>query len=187
MKKFLEYLCSMPVILLVLYFIPFLGICLILFRYYIYKEDKFFKAPVTLIIVSLLLLIPKLLELIINLSGFGIKNVPYLEKVISSDIYTKLVSYSKTLIIIGVITLIVSYLLRELIKKMTSKVSNGFNNYVKKQQEQEYKIAKENDLIMQEKREKAKNTHAVICPNCGHTNLLTEEYGRCKYCRSNIG
>ena len=158
-----------------------------LFRYYIYREDKFFKAPVTLIITSLMLSIPKLLEAIINLSKVGVENIPYLNNLLTSDIYAKLISYSKMSLIIGIITLIVSYLLRDLIKNITSKVTNGFNNYVQKQQEQEYRIAKENDLIMQEKREKAKNTHAVTCPNCGHTNLLTEKYGKCKYCRSNIG
>ena len=35
-----KLLCSIPVILVFLYFIPFLGICLMLFRCYIYKGKK---------------------------------------------------------------------------------------------------------------------------------------------------
>ena len=35
-----------------------------------------------------------------------------------------------------------------------------------------YKIRKENDLIMQEKRERAQNTHVVYCPYCGSEFVL---------------
>ncbi len=45
---------------------------------------------------------------------------------------------------------------------------------------------KENDLKMQEKREKAKNTHVVHCPYCGSDNMLTEQTETCKFCRRKI-
>ena len=43
---FIKILCSIPVILLFLYFIPFLGVCLILFRYFIYDNKKRIETPI---------------------------------------------------------------------------------------------------------------------------------------------
>ena len=42
MKKnlLLKFLSSLPLILIMLYFIPFLGICLILFRYFVNDNKK---------------------------------------------------------------------------------------------------------------------------------------------------
>ena len=37
-REIFKILTSIPVILIVLYFIPFLGVCLIIFRYFIYKK-----------------------------------------------------------------------------------------------------------------------------------------------------
>ena len=41
-------------------------------------------------------------------------------------------------------------------------------------------------MKMQEKRERAKNTHVVYCPYCGADNMLTEKTGICKFCRRKI-
>ena len=49
-NKFFKLLCSLPVVLIVLYFIPFLGICLILFRYYVYRGNKYYKTPALLLV-----------------------------------------------------------------------------------------------------------------------------------------
>lgn len=58
---FIKILCSIPVILLFLYFIPFLSVCLILFRYFIYDNKKRIETPIYLIVCGVIILIPKLI------------------------------------------------------------------------------------------------------------------------------
>ena len=45
---FIKILCSVPVILVVLYFIPFLGICLLLFRRFVYQNKTIKTYPIYL-------------------------------------------------------------------------------------------------------------------------------------------
>lgn len=91
-NKFFKLLCSLPVVLIVLYFIPFLGICLILFRYYVYRGNKYYKTPALLFVCGILLLIPKLIDSIIKMLKLDNIEIPYLNSIITSDIYTKLLS-----------------------------------------------------------------------------------------------
>ena len=39
-NSIIKLLCSIPVILVVLYFIPFLGVCLLICRYIVYYYDR---------------------------------------------------------------------------------------------------------------------------------------------------
>ena len=39
-NPFIRLLCSIPIILVFLYFIPFVGVCLILLRYFLYSEKE---------------------------------------------------------------------------------------------------------------------------------------------------
>ena len=181
-NKLIKLLCSIPIILIVLYFIPFLGICLILFRYYVYRNEKQYKTSIILIIFGILLLIPKLINTILKTFKLSIK-IPYLNTILSSEIYPKLLSYSKLLIIVGIIFIIISYIARNLFNKVTEKLNTGLKNYLQNEEKKDYEIRQKNDLIMQEKREKAKNTHVVVCPHCGSSNILTEQTGKCKHCR----
>lgn len=184
-NMFFKILCSLPVILLALYFMPFLGICLILFRYYVYRNSKYYKLPSLLLIIGFLLLIPKIINFIMQTFKLNIV-IPYLNDIITSNIYIKLLNYSKLLIIVGVIFLIISFIFKNIVNKLTSKIKTGMQNYMEQDLKKDYEIRKENDLKMQEKREKAKNTHVVHCPYCGSTNMLTEKTGTCQYCRRNI-
>lgn len=181
---FIKILCSIPVILVLLYFIPFLGVCLILFRAFVYRNEKF-KTYILLLVCGLLILIPKLIDLIMNMLKDNIK-IPYLDTIITSDIYPELLNYSKRLIIISVVFIILSYIFNSIFNTLSSKLSSGIMNYMEKDLQKDYEIRKENDLVMQEKREKAKNTHVVHCPYCGSDNLLTEQTGTCKFCRRKI-
>ncbi len=178
-NMFLKLLCSIPVILITLYFVPFLGICLMVFRYYVYRNNK--KISITLVICGLLLVVPKLFYFIIDTFNIDIV-IPYLNDFVVSDVYTKLLSYSKLLIIVGVISYILSYIFTIL----GSKLGNEVSKYMKQELNKDYEIRKENDMKMQEKREKAKNTHVVKCPYCGSDNMLTEQTGTCKFCRRKI-
>lgn len=185
-NKIFKILCSIPVILITLYFIPFIGVILILFRYYVYRNEKYYKTPLILLICGLLLLIPRVANSVIKILKFNVEDVPYLKVVLDSDIYLKLLSYSRYLIIVSIIFLIISFIFRNTISKINGIISSQISNYGSKLQEDSYKIRKENDLIMQEKRERAQNTHVVYCPYCGSDNMLTEKTGTCKFCRRKI-
>lgn len=175
-----KLLCSLPIILITMYFVPFLGVCLILFRCFAYNK-KHYSTSITLIVCGLLILLPKLVDYINHIFKSPIK-ISYLEKILNSNIYTKFLSCSKLLIIVGVIFLILSYIAN----KSATKLGSSIGNYIKEQQRKDYEISEKNDLIMKEKQEKAKNTHFVKCPNCGGDNVVIGNVGKCKFCRRNI-
>ncbi len=179
-REIFKILTSIPVILIVLYFIPFLGVCLIIFRYFIYK-NKYYKLPLTLVICGILIIIPNIVNSI--LKSFKINS---LENLITLDIYQKLVPYSKRLITVGIIFLIISYIVKIIYNKVSNKLTNEFKNYIQKEEQRSAEISAKNDLIMKEKREKAQNTHVVYCPYCGSDNMITGSVGTCKYCRRKI-
>lgn len=178
---FIKILCSIPVILVTLYFIPFLGICLLFLRRFVY-QTKTIKTYILLLVCAVLILIPKTVDLIIKKLELSKIKIPYLEKIISSGIYSNLLTYSRLLIILGVVFIILSYILRNIFDK----VNSGIRNYMEQDLKKDYEIRKENDMKMQEKRERAKNTHVVYCPYCGSDNMLTEQTGTCKFCRRKI-
>lgn len=187
MNKFFKLLCSLPIILIVLYFIPFLGICLILFRYYVYSSKNIYcSISIYLLVCGLLILIPKVIHSVIKMFDISNIEIPYLNTIINSDIYINLISYSKLLITVGVIFLILSVVFRNIFNKVSNKLNSSIRNYMEQDLQKDYEIRKENDLKMQEKREKAKNTHVVKCPYCGSDNMLTEQTGTCKFCRRKI-
>lgn len=184
-NKFLRLLCSIPICLLVLYFIPFLGVCLTLFRFYIYRNRKYYSTSVFIIVFGALLWIPKLIDFIIKTAKINVE-IPYLNTILTSDLYPKFISYSKFLICFGVIILILSVIFRNAYNKLMNKLNSGVRNYIQQDMQKDYEIRKENDMKMQEKREIAKNTHVVKCPNCGSENMLTAQTGTCKFCRQHL-
>ena len=177
---FIRLLCSIPVILIVLYILPFLGICLILLRYYVYSYRSKIFLPILLICLGLLIVLP---SGIIKLSS--IFNFKLLDsfKIFDSKIYSiNLVNYSKLLITVGVIFLVLFSLFSSIFNKLELFISS----YISEREKKDFEIRKENDMKMQEKREALKNTHVVHCPYCGADNMLTSNIGTCKYCRRRI-
>ena len=181
---FIKLLVSIPIILIVLYFIPFLGVFLLIFRYFIYSNKKRIYTPITILIIGLLILVPKLISIIFNATNI---NVPYLNNILSSDLYNiNFIKYSKLLITIGVIFLVLSFVFRNLLNKASIKINDQIKKQIMETEKRNIEISKSNDLKMKEKREKAKNTNYVKCPYCGSDNLLSEKTGKCKFCRRTI-
>lgn len=176
-----KLLCSIPVILVFLYFIPFLGICLMLFRCYIYigRKNNLYS---TLFICGILILLPKIIYNVFDLFNVDNNIINYLLQIIDSNIYIKLINYSKLLITVSIIFLIVSFIFNNIY----SNLSNKLSNYIKEEQRKDYEISKANNLIIKEKQEAAKNTHVVYCPHCGADNIISGNYGTCKFCRNSI-
>lgn len=182
-----KILSSIPVILIALYFIPFLGVCLILLRYFIYDNRKKFSTPMYIVGAGILILIPKGLNLILELTKNDISTIPYLKDIISAELYNvDFINYSKRLICVGIIFLIISFVFKTIFEKVSSKINNGIRNYISETERRDAEISKANDMEMKIKQEKLKNTSYVKCPNCGSDNLLGEKYGTCKFCRNKL-
>ena len=185
MKKILTLLCSIPVILVALYFIPFLGIVLILFRAYYKSQEKIYKLPVFLIVTAFVIFIPKIVYLIVNALAIKVK-IPYLDKILSLDVYSKLITYGKYLIIIGVVYVLLRYIITNVFMKVKSSLNSKFGDFIERNEKRTYEIQKENDLKLKENQEKAKNTHFVSCPTCGSDNVIHGNIGTCKHCRRTL-
>ena len=182
-----KILSSLPIILIALYFIPFLGVCLILLRYFMYDNKKRISTPIFIVGVGFLILIPMGLDFILDMAKVDISTIPYLNDIVSAELYNvDFINYSKRLICIGVIFLIISFVLKTIFDKVSSKLNSGIRNYISETQRRDAEISKQNDMEIKIKQEKAKNTSYVKCPNCGSDNLLGEKFGTCKYCRRKI-
>ena len=139
---FIKILCSIPVILFAMYFSRFLGICLVIFRLIAFRNSKY-VLPGTLVMMGIVLLIPKGLHMISS-------EIPYINDIVTSDIYNKLLSYSKFLLIFVVILMIVTYIIN-LIGIKLNNLSNQVSNYAKKEEQTRQNIMKENDMKMRMK------------------------------------
>ncbi len=188
MKKnlWIQLLCSIPVILVLLYFFPFLGIGLIVFRHYTYHFKKYDYTPIILIGCGLLICVPQIIHVIINDLKVNSINMTYVNTIVNSEFYLSLLHYSKRLMIIGILFLILFSIFQILSNKMINFMKIKIEDYIQEDLRNEAKIKKINDLKMQEKREKAKNTSYVHCPYCGSDNILSEKTGKCKFCRRTI-
>ena len=175
-NMFVKILLSLPVIFTTLYFIPFLGICLLVVRLFINNRKNLFTSSI-IFITGILILIPKILNSVLNLIKI---DIPFLNDIINNEFYNvNLIKYSKLLITIGVIFLLLTYV----IKIIFNKFNNSLISYIKNVELQDEKISKENDLEMKIKREKMKTTNYVKCPYCGSDNIISLKTSRCQYCR----
>lgn len=178
-----KILSSIPVILIALYFLPILGVLLLVLRYFVVSPRQKTWTPVILLIVGAVLLIPKLIEWVIEIINLEKDTIPYLIEIVENNWYmTKIMSYSSLLMCLGVIFLIIAAFLNFL----ATKTANAIKNYIQKEEENSREISIKNDYIMKEKREKAKHTNYVKCPYCGSDNLVSEKFAICSYCRRKI-
>ncbi|MFI3307384.1 MAG: hypothetical protein R3Y21_02335 [Mycoplasmatota bacterium] len=176
----LEILSSLIVILGMLYFIPFLGVCLVILRFIMYKRKR--KSTCYFILIfALLLLIPNLLKIIFNIINFN--DVAILNDIINSTYYNnEIISYSKLLIIISVLFIIINYIGQ----RISNNVSNTIKSHISDSIKRDAQISEKNDLKIKEKQEKAKVSKYVKCPNCGSDNIITSKYQKCEFCRSEL-
>ena len=181
----LKILSSIPVILLAIYIYPFFGICLIILRYFLYKQKRV-STPILIITMGILLLIPKYLFLLLNKLNITNNIITYLQKIIELATNINIIKYSKSLLIIGVIILIITITIEQLINKINKVINTGMLSYINKSIETEKEMSKQNDIEIKLKQEKAKNTTYIKCSNCGSDNLINEKIGVCKYCRSKL-
>ncbi len=178
-NKLFKLIASIPVILLCLYFIPFVGVCLIGLRYFVYKNRKTYSAPITLIVVGLICLIPTITDTVLELARININNIPYARQVIEIADELDFDEYAECLLTVGILTMIVVFAT----KKISEKIGRNVEKYIRAQEQAEREINEKNNLKIKEKQEAAKNTHFVKCPHCGGNNVIIGDIGKCKYCR----
>lgn len=182
-----KLICSLPVVLIVLYFLPVLGVIMVIARYFIYSERHFFRTPVVLMLAGLILLVPRGLQLATENFNLGF-TIPHLSNILNFELYPKLADYGQFILIVGVVILIVSYLLKSFISGLSNNIRSMMSQYASTKQAEEVEIRKENDLKLREKEitSKQKTPHVVKCPHCGKTNSITGTVGKCRSCRSAI-
>lgn len=182
-----KLICSLPVVLIVLYFLPVLGVIMVIARYFIYSERHFFRTPVVLMLAGLILLVPRGLQLATENFNLGF-TIPYLSDILNFELYPKLADYGQFILIVGIVVLIVSYLLKSFISGLSNNIRSMMSQYASTKQAEEVEIRKENDLKLREKEitSKQKTPHVVKCPHCGKTNSITGTVGKCRSCRSAI-
>ena len=88
----LKILSSIPIILLAIYIYPFFGICLIILRYFLYKQKRI-STPILIITIGILLLIPKYLFIILKKLNITNNIITHLQKIINLEIYNMLLDW----------------------------------------------------------------------------------------------
>ena len=189
-ERVIKVLFSLPVILIALYIIPFLGICLIIAKYIVEKawneKDRFTKSMLSITAIGILLNIPRAINYCLTKINF--KNIvfPVLKTIIESDIYKELITYGNRLIIVGIILLIIGFIINKTIVNVKNRVISLAHSQILEETKRQDEIYKENNLKIQEQQERAKNFHVVTCPHCGAVNQLTAKTGKCSHCRNII-
>lgn len=178
----INLLFNMPVILITMFFSRLLGIVLLI-AYLIVKKPQNFRISKVLLVVGGILIIPSLIKFFCDSINLNLSSVvPSISEIIELPLFTKITAYAKFLIILGV----VSYVLLFIFYQVTSNSYSFIQNYIESQEKKSADLSMKNDLEMKEKREKAKNSHVVICPSCGADNLIYGNSGTCKFCRKKI-
>ena len=185
MNKLFRLICSIPIILIALYFIPFLGIVLILFRFYTHREKNVYILPIVVTIVGFLVYLPKAIFSLFDKLKINI-DISFLNNIVSSNFYTTFMPYGKRLITIGIIFLIISFIYKNMILKLKNMAGTKAKDYIEKYEQEKREIKEKNDLKIREQREAIKNTHLVHCPNCGADNTIVGATGHCKFCRQEL-
>ena len=177
-NQVLKLIFSLPVVLLLLYLFPVLGVFFAIGHLF-YHKKAYYYLPRLFLSIGIILCLPKILEIVSQKFSFTIAS---LSELLEMPIYSQMYSYGELLVILGVILLVLS----ELFNVLARLGRNSLIDYIKGQELETAKLTAKNELKMKEKIEKSKNSHVVICPYCGADNLIYGNSGTCKYCRKKI-
>ena len=175
---FLKIIFSLPIVLLMLYLFPVVGVIFAMIHLYLYRRARDYF-PILLLIIGIILYLPRILEILSQKFQFTIIS---LSEILEMPIYSQIQPYAKRLIILGIVFMLVS----AIFKWIVNLGRNSLLEYIKGQEMESAKLNAKNDLIMKEKREKSLNSHVILCPHCGADNLIYGDSGTCKFCRKMI-
>lgn len=177
MYKVANTVLSLPVILVALCFMPVLGVILLLARMYICPYYKNYKFNITLAICGLLILVPKILE------KFKL-NIPYLNDILSNNIYKEISKHGKFIIIVGVILFLVTYIYRTTMESLKhaaiAAAAIQMGNEGRKEISENKKKIEVNEY--EEEIKEFKKITEYHCPYCGGLTKSVKGVEKCKYC-----
>ena len=182
-----KIICSLPVLLVTLYFVPPIGILLTISRLFIYGSYRYYRVPAAILIVALLCLAPRGYELLQQ--NFG-EQVPVFQPFIdfrAHPLYQKLTDFGRWTAIFSLIMLIVS----QLLGKVANMASQALRMARMANSKNETTQANSKTRTMQKDNRSTdpsdqETPHVVKCPNCGKPNHIIGTVGTCKACRSAI-
>ncbi len=179
-----KLICSIPVLLVTLYFVPPLGVILTIARLFIYGTYNYYRVPMALLICALLFLAPRAYELLQQ----NIDGIPVFQPFIDfrgHALYPKFTDFGRFVSIFSIIMIIATFALK--------KVINAFSQAIRLAQvaSREQKPSNNQTKIMQKEGAKTdpsdqSTPHVVKCPSCGKVNSITGTVGKCKSCRNPI-
>lgn len=181
-------ICSLPVLLVTLYFVPPLGVILTIARLFIYGSYRYYRVPAAILIVALLCLAPRGYELLQQ--NFG-DQAPVFQPLIdfrAHPLYPKLTDFGRWTAIFSIIMLIASQVL--------SKVANLASQAIRmasmaKSEANSNQPKNVSSRVMQKDNASTdpadqETPHVVKCPNCGKANHIIGTVGKCKSCRNAV-
>ena len=177
-----KFLVSVPVIVLCLYFIPILGILLMIVRMVVYYNKKVIDIPIVCAIIGVILCIPSLINYITNKLGYN--HIESLDIIVNNDVFKDISSRSNFLIITGIVFMVVSYLFIKISKRVSTKALSYLSDYINESEKKDMEVREKTEMKMAEKREAAKHTHVLKCPKCGYSNMFVGNNTRCVHCRT---
>ena len=194
-----KIICSIPVILVTLYFLPPIGVILTIIRLFVFGTYHYHRVPAIILVVALLCLAPRGYELLqTNFSD----NIPVFQPFIdfrAHPLYAKLTDYGRWTSVFAIIMLILSIALKRVVEAASSffrSVNKASQTYSKDNDEYSKKLPRNGDEIKEKYNATSKKEtvseydqtipHVIKCPNCGKPNHVIGTVGKCKSCREVI-
>lgn len=186
-----KLICSLPVLLVTLYFVPPLGVVLTIARLFIYGSYRYYRVPAAILVVALLCLAPRGYELLQQ--NFG-ESTPVFQPLIdfrAHPLFAKLTDFGRWTAIFSVIMIIASLALGKVANLVSqalrmarmagsaSRTNAGSESSTRKTPVMQ-KDGREADPSDQS------TPHVVKCKNCGKANHIIGTVGTCKACRTAI-
>ncbi|MBR6166211.1 hypothetical protein IKQ65_01090 [Candidatus Saccharibacteria bacterium] len=173
--------CSLPVLLVTLYFVPALGVILTIARLFIYGSYRYYRVPAALLVVALFCLIPRAYEL--AQQNFQIPVFQPLIDFRSHAFYEKLTAFGRFTAIFSIIMLVLS----QILGKLATSVSGALRmaQMAKSVDTSNRKPGLTPDKPTPSQTDQT-TPHVLKCPHCGKVNHIKGTVGDCKSCRNPI-
>lgn len=142
-NKIIKIISSIPIILILLYFVPLLGIGAIMINYCILDNKKINKLAIVLLMVGVFAIFPQLIYDLDNIININFDINSFTEKIDELGIYnSKMISYGELLIAFGILSLIMAYFM-----KVTSyRFMHRFRKYLEEHGGINTEISKQNEM-----------------------------------------
>lgn len=177
-NQLIKLTMSLPVILLLLYVIPFLGFVLLLIKMIINNKSK----NTTLVMVfvwNVLVFLPWVLD------KFNV--IDEASNIVSNDIYQYLLEGNTYVLGSGIICGLLAILYQRLANSIMSKSIKYIKDKMAEDEARDYKIKSENDMKIRQQKEVVNNTRLAECKSCGAEVLVSSKDVICPYCRQPLG